>query len=180
VAAATRNKQWIVGRPPSRLQQRVVDRGVGVRAKVFQWVRRYGVAECAGVTCALTASFIIRRATRSEIAAAYAGAWGESIGYSTVIVGRDFLVGARAAHAARQRFGVRRAGGVVAGLIAEFGPSGLLDTFLIRPFTMGVGARLFGPQLGLIAGKLAADVIFYVPVIFIYERKKHWGKPGAP
>jgi hypothetical protein len=180
VGAATSRKKPIVGRPPSRLQHSVVDHEVGVRAKLFQWIRRYGVAECAGITCALTASFIIRRATRSEIAAAYAGAWGESIGYSTVIVGRDFLVDARAAHAARQRFGVRRAGGVIAGLIAEFGPSGLLDTFLIRPFTMGVGARLFGPQLGLIAGKLTADVIFYVPVIFIYERKKHWGKPGAP
>jgi hypothetical protein len=167
------------GQHPVQRSSRVVHRGAGVRAKVLQWIRRYGVAECAGVTCALLASFIVRRATRSEIAAAYAGAWGESIGYSTVIVGRDFLAEARAAQAARQRFGARRAGGVVAGLVAEFGPSGLLDTFVVRPFTMGVGARLFGPQLGLIAGKLAADIFFYVPVIFMYERKKHWGKPGA-
>ena len=161
------------------MQQYVVDHGVGVHAKILRWIRRYGVAECAGITCALIASFIVRRATRNEIAAAYAGAWGESLGYSAIIVGRDFLAEAHAAHAVRQTFGVRRAGGVVAGLIAEFGPSGLLDTFVVRPFTMGVGARLFGPQLGLIAGKLAADIIFYIPVIFIYERRKHWEKRGS-
>jgi hypothetical protein len=39
---------------------------------------------------------------------------------------------------------------------------------------MGIGAHLLGPQLGLIAGKLAADVFFYVPTIFMYERKKRW------
>jgi hypothetical protein len=152
----------------------VEQRNIGLRGKAVEWIRRYGVAECAGVTCALLGSFVVRGATHSAIAAAYAGAWGESIGYSTAIVARDFLAGRRAAHAMREKFGVRRAGGVVAGLVAEFGPAGLLDTFVVRPFTMGVGARLLGPQLGLLAGKLAADIFFYVPVIFMYERKKHW------
>ena len=147
---------------------------VSLRAKVYQWVSRYGLAECGGITCALLGSFIVRRWTGNAIAAAYGGAWGESIGYSAVIVGRDFLAAARARQASGRTFGVGSAAGVVAGLIAEFGPSGILDTFVVRPFTMGVGAHLLGPQLGLIAGKLAADVFFYVPTIFMYERKKQW------
>jgi hypothetical protein len=147
---------------------------VGWRTKALQWLSRYGLAECGGITCALLGSFVVRRATGNAIAAAYGAAWGESLGYGAVIITRDFLAGARAARDARRAFGVRGAGGVVAGLIAEFGPAGILDTLLIRPFTMGLGTRLFGTKLGILAGKLAADVLFYVPVIFMYERKKHW------
>jgi hypothetical protein len=148
--------------------------GVRPRAKLYQWLRRYGVAECGGITCALLGSFAVRRVTGNAIAAAYGAAWGESIGYSTVIVGRDFLSAARTARSNRRAFGLRGAGGVVAGLLAEFGPAGLLDTLLVRPFAMGLGARLLGPQLGVIAGKVTADVFFYAPVIFMYERTKYW------
>jgi hypothetical protein len=148
--------------------------GVSPRAKIYQWLSRYGLAECGGVTCALLGSFLVRRVTGSAIAAAYGGAWGESLGYSFVIIGRDFLAGARAARAMHRSIGIRGVSDVATGLLAEFGPSGLLDTFVIRPFTMGVGARLFGPQLGLLAGKLTADILFYVPVIFMYEQKKRW------
>jgi hypothetical protein len=153
--------------------------GVSLRAKITQWLSRYGIAECAGVSCALLGSFVVRRATGNAIATAYAGAWGESIGYSSVIIGRDFFAEIRASRLMHRTFGVRGVGGVVTGLLAEFGPSGVLDTLVIRPFTMGVGARLFGPQLGLLAGKLAADILFYVPVIFIYERKKRWRRRGT-
>ncbi len=37
--------------------------------------------------------------------------------------------------------------------------------------------RLFGPGRGLVAGKLAADVLFYLPVIFMYERRKRRRQP---
>lgn len=175
-----------MNRQPARQPQKsaalaaiVEQPGVSTRAKVYQWVSRYGLAECAGITCALLGSFLVRHATHSEIAAAYGGAWGESIGYSGVIVARDFLGEIHAARAQHRSFGVGGVGAVIAGLIAEFGPSGLLDTFVIRPFTMGLGARLLGPQLGLIAGKLAADILFYVPVIFMYERKKRWRERGV-
>jgi hypothetical protein len=169
------------GRPQksAALASIVEQPGVSTRAKVYQWVSRYGLAECAGITCALLGSFIVRHTTHSAIAAAYGGAWGESIGYSSVIVGRDFLNEIRNTHAEHRSFGIGGVGAVVTGLVAEFGPSGLLDTFVIRPFTMGVGERLIGPGLGLIAGKVAADILFYIPVIFMYERKKRWRRRGA-
>jgi hypothetical protein len=146
--------------------------GASVREKLPQWLSRYGVAECAGVACALVASLAARAATKNAIAAAYAGAWGETIGYAGVIITRDFWAEARGARAVRQRLTVRRGMRVLFSLLAEFGPAGLLDTLVTRPFAMGVGARLLGPVLGLVAGKLAADALFYVPVIFMYERRK--------
>ncbi len=146
-------------------------------ASVYRWLNRYGVAECAGIACALAASLVVRRLGGNAIAAAYAAAWGETIGYSAAIVSRDFLAGVRTARVRRQAFGARGAAGIVAGLIAEFGPAGLIDTFFTRPLMMGLGARLAGPKLGVLVGKLAADVVFYVPVIFMYERKRRIAAP---
>lgn len=144
----------------------------GWRDKASDWLRRYGIAECAGITCALVGSFAMRRLTGSTIAAAYGGAWGESLGYSGVIIVRDYLSAVGRAHREGRSAGVRDAGAVATGLVEEFGPAAVLDTLVVRPFTMGVGMRFIGPRAGLIAGKLAADVFFYLPVIFMYERRK--------
>ena len=146
-------------------------------AKIYRWLNRYGVAECAGIACALAGSLLVRRVSGSAIAAAYAAAWGETIGYSAAIVGRDFLAGVRTARMSRTAFGARGVVGVIAGLLAEFGPAGLVDTFVTRPLTMGLGVRFVGPKLGVLAGKLAADILFYVPVIFVYERRRRVAAP---
>jgi hypothetical protein len=158
--------RWLIERiapAPSRRPPR--------RPRVIDWVSRDGLAECAGIACAFLGSFIVRRATGNSIAAAYGAAWGESIGYATVIVTRDFLTASRAVRGAAETFSARRAGGVVSGLLAEFGPAALLDSFVTRPLAMGLGVRLLGLKLGVVAGKVAADTLFYIPVIFMYERR---------
>ena len=157
---------------PVGLAEIVEEPGLGARAKFFEWLSRYGFAECAGVACALLASFVARRLTTHTIVWAYAGAWGETLGYSGAVIVRDMRAEARVARARARRFGVREVRTVATELLTEFGPSGVLDTMLVRPFAMAVGTRLLGPQRGLVAGKLAADVVFYLPVIFMYERGK--------
>jgi len=142
------------------------------RARILEWLRRYGLAECGGITCALLASVIVRRATGSAVAAGFAGAWGEALGYATVLVARDFLLAARRQRDARRAFTIRDGAGVIGRLLVEFGPAGLADTLLTRPFAMAVGTRLLGLPLGVIAGKLVADALFYVPVIATYEHRK--------
>lgn len=155
--------RWLVERiaptPPRR------------RYKALEWLSRYGLAECAGIACAFLGSFIVRRATGNNVAAAYGAAWGESIGYATVIVVRDFTTASRMARDADAKLNARRAGGVVSALVAEFGPAALIDTLVTRPLAMGLGVRFFGLKLGVVAGKVAADMLFYVPVIFMYERR---------
>jgi hypothetical protein len=156
--------RWLIERiGPSA---RVVRHG-----RLRDWIARYGFAELAGITCAFLGSILARRFTGSAVAAAYGAAWGESLGYSGMIITRDFLAESRAARAAERRFGARQASGVVGGLLAEFGPAALLDTFVTRPLVMGLGIRWLGLGLGIVAGKAVADVLFYVPVIFVYERR---------
>jgi hypothetical protein len=142
------------------------------RTKIIEWLRRYGLAECGGITCAVLASVIVRRATGSAVASGYAGAWGEGLGYAAVLVARDFLFAARRQREARRAFTIRDGAGVIRGLLVEFGPAALLDTFLTRPFAMALGTRLMGLPLGVITGKLVADAVFYVPVNATYEHRK--------
>jgi hypothetical protein len=157
---------------PAALAAIVRQPGESFREKLLHWLNRYGVAECAGVACALLASVAARAATHNAIAAAYAGAWGETIGYAGVIIIRDFRTATRDTGAGPQRLTARGAIRVLFSLLAEFGPAGLMDTLVTRPFAMALGSRLLGPVLGVVAGKLAADVLFYVPVIFAYERQR--------
>lgn len=142
------------------------------RDRIVDWLQRYGFAECAGVTCALLGSWIVHRVTGSAIAAGYGGAWGEAVGYSTVIITRDFLSASRSVRARGRVFGFADVGRVIVGLIQEFGPSGILDTLVTRPLAMAAGIRWVGPHWGVLAGKVAADILFYIPVILLYERRK--------
>lgn len=139
---------------------------------MLHWIHRYGAAEIIGLAAALLATFIARRATNSVIIVAYAGAWAESLGYGGAMIVQEFLTASGTAAAVGRTFDSRDGASILTGLAAEFGPAGLLDTFLTRPCFMGAGIRLFGPQLGLVIGKIVADVVFYLPVILVYERRR--------
>jgi hypothetical protein len=52
----------------------------------------------------------------------------------------------------------------------EFGPAEALDTLALRPFAMYVGPLVVGNvMLGVLVGKLVADVTFYGFAIVGYE-----------
>jgi hypothetical protein len=139
--------------------------------RLREWLARYGLAELAGIACALVASTIVRHLTGNAIFTAYAGAWGETVGYSAAILARE-LHGGHVGVTRSERFTVRRIRTMLVDLAHEFGPAGALDTFVVRPLCMGIGQRTLGPTRGLIVGKFAADVVFYIPVIVMYERRK--------
>ena len=53
-------------------------------------------------------------------------------------------------------------GRAIALLAAEFGAAELLDTFLVRPAALMLGVWLVpDPLWGMLAGKVAADIVFY-------------------
>ena len=142
------------------------------KVRFVQWVRRYGLSEVAGVTTAAAGSWLIGNATDSMVIAAYGAAFGESIGFYGSLVIREMLGDAYAAGARRAPYGVAQMARTWRGLLVEFGPSELLDASLIRPLAMGIGRQMFGWGWGVVVGKLLADVVFYVPVIWIHERRQ--------
>jgi hypothetical protein len=142
------------------------------RDKLLEWVKRYGLAEVVSVFAAVGSSLAVRAATGSEVAAAFAGAWGETAAYAGVIVVQDLATARSDAADEGRELNSSDHGGLIAGWIAEFGPAGIIDTFISRPIIMGAGAHLLGPKLGTVVGKFAADIVFYLPVIVAYERRQ--------
>ena len=144
--------------------------------RVGVWVRRYGLAELAGIATALAGSFLVHEFTSSEIAAAYGGALGENVGFYGLIVARELLADRRRARAAGTPYGSAGVLRTAANLMVEFGPAEVLDTLVIRPAAMGLGTVHLERKWGVIAGKLVADVIFYIPVILAYEQQRRMAR----
>ena len=146
------------------------------RAKGAEWLGRYGVAEVVGLCTAVVGSFAARALIGSEIAAAYGGAIGENVGYYGIIVGRDVVRDRRAAVSLGREYGLVGTAGTARNLILEFGIAETVDSGVIRPLAMALGVRLFGRAAGIVVGKLAADLTFYVPVICVYELRRYFAR----
>ena len=141
-------------------------------SRLKTWFQRYGPSELAAIAAAFCGSWLVLGATDSAVAAAYGASIGEAFGFYGSLVAREMIQEAYAAGSRRAPFGLRQMAGAWRGLFLEFGPAELLDTGVIRPLAMGLATRSFGLGLGIVAGKLMADVAFYLPVIYTYEMRK--------
>jgi hypothetical protein len=119
------------------------------------WLRRYGPAELLAVVGALVGYAVGETLTGHTAAAAYGAAIGDNVAYYGLLLIRE----ARA----RGAFTAARA------LVVEFGPAEVLDAALVRPACTALAVAALGPVAGVIVAKLAADLVFYVPVIATYE-----------
>lgn len=151
------------------------------RARVRWWVSRYGLAEVAGTCGAMLAAWSVDATVGGEVVAAYAAAFAETAGYYGVVLAREV----------REAANDRRRGGIAGGpqplrlagrmrrLVMEFGPAEAADLFFIRPAAMGVGTWALGRELGVPAGKLLADAVFYAAVIAAYKVQHRATRAGT-
>jgi ornithine decarboxylase len=144
------------------------------------WLLRYGPAEVAGTAGAILAATAIDRFA-VDAATAYAGAIGEGIAFYAVLLIRDL----RRQRATGGRHGAWRR--TARDLVVEFGPAEALDTLVVRPLAMYLATVSLGATwLGVPAGKVAADVVFYTLAIAAYEtrqvlaRRRASGPDAAP
>ena len=124
--------------------------------RLVAWIRRYGLAELLGTTCALLSALTAARLGANGVTIAVAGAWGEVVGFYLPMLVQEL----------RSQWQTRCLPGALwctmRNLLLEFGPAELLDTALVRP-TLITGVVQLVPQLslGILVGKLLADSIFY-------------------
>jgi ornithine decarboxylase len=122
-------------------------------------VRRYLLPEVVGAVLAVSVAWWLHRLTGTATSAAWGASLAEAGGFYGVLLWRD----------ATPRPGVSRVRAMLAevpGTIVEFGPAEAVDTLLIRPALMYAGPLLLGQlALGTLAGKLAADAVFYGLVV---------------
>ena len=154
---------------PRRTESRIA---VAERRPWREWLARYGAAELVGTSTALLGAYVTHALTGSEIAAAYGGTIGENLGFYGVMIGRDVRADYRRHRGAARPYGPRQWFQTASTLVLEFGFAELLDSALVRPLAMAAGTHYLGRGWGVAAGKLFADLIFYVPVILSYELRR--------
>lgn len=133
--------------------------------KVVEWGRRYLPCEIAGTVAELGGAGAVYLATGSGAAAAVVGTIMASVGYYAVAyvnavrwLRRDHSFGAANLLALRS-------------IAVEFGPAEVIDSLVIRPICYYVFPILTGSvAIGLVAGKVVADIGFYVCAICSYEK----------
>lgn len=124
---------------------------------LLRWIKRYGPPEIFGIIGVYVGYFLTEQFSHITWIDAYGAAFGENVGFYGVILFQRLRAKEKLWH-----------------VLAEFGPAEFLDSLILRPATLFAGVGFFGPILGLFIGKIAGDIVFYVPVILTHEfLKKH-------
>ena len=141
--------------------------------KIREWSKRYIPSEIIGTLAALLVAYIATTFTSNLAIIAFAGTWGENIGYYGTISTRDIVESKRHHKEKNRKYGLISFGKNIRNLIIEFGFSEALDSFFVRPFFMYIFPLITGNLLlGIFLGKITADVTFYIPTIIAYETKR--------
>ena len=146
-----------------------------IKRKAKEWIKRYLPSEIVGTITALGSAGIAHYYNNNGIFVAYMGSLGEAIGfYSTVLI-QNILIREKRNKELYRKFHYSDLLATISSIVLEFGPAGLLDGLLLRPFFMYLfPVLLTNFSLGIIIGKLVGDISFYFLVILSYELKKRY------
>ncbi len=141
-----------------------------VKQKLKEWLKRYLPSEIVGTITALAAATIARVYSENYIFIAYVGSIGEAVGfYSTVFI-QNIINTHKNCKAEKRHFSFSDFRKIITGIALEFGPAGIIDDLLIRPFFMYVFPIILKNfTLGILLGKFAGDITFYILTILSYE-----------
>ena len=141
-----------------------------IKQKVKEWLKRYLPAEIVGTATAVGAASITHVFSDNHLFIAYAGSLGEAVGfYSTVFI-QHLLTGLKKCKFENKPFSILDFTKISSNIVLEFGPAGIIDGLLLRPFFMYLFPLfLKNFTLGILLGKIAGDFTFYMLVILSYE-----------
>lgn len=161
----------IVSAPPPGIQPRGAARAP--RSRLTAWWKRYGLSELGGIGAALAGALGALHAGAGLLGAALAGTAAEAVWFYGSLAVRDLRYEARERRLANRPFDTRATADVLRNLAREFGPAESVD-LLLRPVCFWTGLATLGGAPGVIAGKVAADLLFYGPVLAVC----HWRMSG--
>ena len=141
--------------------------------KTKNWIKRYGLAEIFGTITALSGAWISYHLTESLVVSAFTGMLSENIGYYGTVFTQDMIQRAKK----HEKMTLGSSFIVLRNMFLEFGAGEALDSTLIRPLAMyWFPVFMENHMLGILIGKIAADLAFYIPTIVSYELRKKYLK----
>jgi hypothetical protein len=143
------------------------------RKKGAEWLKRYLPAEIIATITAIGAASIIHLFSNNHILIAYTGSLAEAIGFYSTIAIQNILVVVNKNKSENKRFSFSDSVKIVVDMLLEFGVAGMIDGLLLRPLFMYLFTLYLSSfTLGILLGKIAGDITFYMLVISSYEIKK--------
>lgn len=143
------------------------------KKKGVEWLKRYLPAEVVGTITAIAAASIAHFFSTNLILIAYAGSLGEAIGFYSTVAIQNILVVVNKNKVERKRFNISDLVKIVVDMLFEFGIAGMIDGLILRPLFMYLFTLYLSSfTLGILLGKIAGDITFYMLVISSYEIKK--------
>ena len=133
------------------------------------WLRRYLPAEAVSLAAAMFVGAAAAMPSSTNPAMiAMAAAWAETTAYYATMLLRE-----------RRAYPRQRLWQTLRNLVLEFGVAEALDSLLLRPTLMYVAGQLVSDaRLGVLIGKIAADVVFYIPTVIMFELRQHYANPS--
>lgn len=152
-----------------------------LKQKLSFWARRYLPSEIIGTATALSFATVANQYSSNGVVIAYVGTIGESIGfYSTVFI-QQLISIIRIRKLQNKSLNYKDIFKVLSDIILEFGPAGLLDSLLIRPFLLFIFPILLNNfTLGILVGKLVGDVVFYCLAMISYRLNRRFSNVLRP
>lgn len=141
-----------------------------IKQKFKEWLKRYLPAEIVGTLTAVGAASITHVFSDNHLFIAYVGSLGEAVGfYSTVFI-QHLLIVNNKRKVKNELFSLTDLLKIIRTIVLEFGPAGIIDGLVLRPFFMYLFPLLLKNfTLGILLGKIAGDFTFYILVILSYE-----------
>jgi len=146
-----------------------------LKKKILEWIKRYLLADVLSTVLSLGTAWLIMEQSGDRVLAAFVGSAVASVVFYFTVAFSDVRKSIKQYKIDNERYKIKSFLIDFRNLIIEFGPAELLDVLAVRPFFMYLIPKLTGDfLLGTFIGKMIADVIFFIPVIIMFElRKKH-------
>ncbi len=148
---------------------------MGFKSKVYEWIKRYTLAEIISTGLSLFVAWLVMEITTDRILAAFSGSLAASVLFYGVVAISDVRKSIKRQNSTNEKYKLKALLKDLRNLIIEFGPAEIIDVIAVRPFFMYLIPKLMGDFiLGTLVGKIIADLFFFVLAIVMYElRKKH-------
>jgi hypothetical protein len=141
--------------------------------KIKEFSKRYLPAEIIGTLTAIGAASIAHLFSDNHVFIAYIATLGEAVGFFSTIFIQQFLTFSKKRKIENKQFSLSDISKIISHVLLEFGPAEILDSLVLRPFFMYLFPSLVKNfTLGILLGKIAGDITFYLLVILSYEMQK--------
>jgi hypothetical protein len=143
-----------------------------MKAKLIEWLARYLPLEIAATACSLAGGLAAAAVGMNAAVVAYAATWAENAGFYGYALTREVRRAMSSTPLPAMALGPALLSSSRA-LVAEFGAAEVLDSFVVRPACMYLLPQITGNlAVGLVLGKIAADIAFYGLAVAAYEWRK--------